>query len=85
MEGVKQRIVQGQKLLAQVKQKRQEVKTQAAQTKASTAKKSYSSDTVGWDRGANSTQYNRSADPLEAEFQKWEIDEELERIKRNMK
>ena len=44
MEGVKQRIVQGQKLLAQVKQKRQEVKTQAAQTKASTAKKSYSSD-----------------------------------------
>lgn len=85
MEGVKQRIVQAHKLLEQVKQKRQEVKIQAAQTKTNTGKKSYSSDTVGWDRGASSTQYNRSADPLEAEFQKWEVDEELERIKRNMK
>jgi len=85
MEGVKQRILQAQKLLEQVKQKRQEVKVQAAQTKASSEKKSYSSDTVGWDRGANTSQYNRSTDPLEAEFQKWEVDEELERIKRNMK
>lgn len=85
MEGVKQRIVQAQKLLEQVKQKRQEVKAQAAQTKASQRNKSYSSDTVGWDRGASSTQYNRSTDPLEAKFQQWEVDEELERIKRNLK
>ena len=85
MEGVKQRIVQAQKLLAQVKQKRQEVKTQFTQAKTNMGSQSYSSDNVGWNRGANSAQYNRSTDPLEAEFQKWEVDEELERIKRNMK
>ena len=86
MDGVKQRIVQAQKLLEQVKQKRQEVKAQSTQAKTTTTgTTSHSSDTVGWDRGANSAQYNRSADPLEAEFQQWEVDEELERIKRNMK
>ncbi len=85
MEGVKQRIVQAQELLKKVKQKRQEMKTQSTQAKTSASANNYSSDTVGWDRGANGSQYNRSADPLEAEFQKWEVDEELERIKRNMK
>ena len=85
MEGVKQRIVQAQELLKKVKQKRQEMKTQSTQAKTSTTANNYSSDTVGWDRGANAPQYNRSADPLEAEFQKWEVDEELERIRRNMK
>ena len=82
MEGVKQRIVQAQELLAQVKQKRQEVQNQPAQAKTTTAQTN--SGNVGWNRGADSAQYNRSADPLEAEFQKWEVDEELERIKRNM-
>ena len=84
MEGVKQRTIQAQKLLQQVQQKRQELKTQSAQAKASTNTNSYSSGTVGWDRGASSPQYRRSADPLEAEFQQWEIDKELEQIKKNM-
>ncbi|MDJ0568667.1 MAG: TIGR04376 family protein [Pleurocapsa sp. MO_192.B19] len=83
MEGVKQRIVQAKKLLQQVQHKRQEIKTQSAQ--ATTAKTfNNSSGTVGWERGAESPQYRRSSDPLEAEFQKWEVDEELEQIKRNM-
>ncbi len=82
MEGVKQRTIKAEELLQQVKQKRQELKKSAqAQTQANNT---YSSDTIGWDRGASSPQYRRSADPLEAEFQQWEIDEELEQIKRNM-
>ena len=82
MEGVKQRTIKAQELLQQVKQKRQELKTSAqARTQAN---HTYPSDTIGWDRGASSPQYRRSADPLEAEFQQWEIDEELEQIKRNM-
>ena len=84
MEGVKQRILQAEKLLQQVQQKRQEVKTQSAQAQTAQTTNKYSSDTEGWKRGADSTQSRRSVDSLEAEFQKWELDEELEQIKRNM-
>jgi len=83
MEGVKQRTTQAKELLLQVKQKRQELKT-SAQAQARNTTNS-SSDTIGWDRGASSPQYRRSADPLEAEFQQWEVDEELEQIRKNMK
>ena len=82
MEGVKQRTTQAKELLLQVKQKRQQLK-QTAQNRANTHQAS--SDTIGWDRGAKSPQYRRSADPLEAEFQKWEVDEELERMRKNIK
>jgi uncharacterized protein (TIGR04376 family) len=83
MEGVKQRTTQAKELLLQVKRKRQEIK-QSAQAQATSTTNFSSSDTIGWDRGANSPQYRRSADPLEAEFQKWEVDEELEQIRKNM-
>lgn len=86
MAGVKQRNTQAQELLLQVKQKRQELKqsAQAQSTNRTNESNTSTSDTIGWDRGANPPQYRRSADPLEAEFQKWEVDEELEQIKRNM-
>jgi len=84
MEGVKQRAVKAKELLLQVQQKRQELKTQSTQSKTAQSKQQYSSGTVGWDRGANSAPNSRSADPLEAEFQKWEVDEELEQIRKNM-
>ncbi|NJR45830.1 MAG: TIGR04376 family protein [Hyellaceae cyanobacterium CSU_1_1] len=84
MQGVKQRTTQAKELLLQVKRKRQEVK-QSTSTQANfTSTTNSSSDTIGWDRGGNSPQYRRSADPLEAEFQKWEVDEELEQIKKNI-
>ena len=82
MEGVKQRAVKAKELLVQVQQKREEVKNSTRATTSQTSDK-YSSGTVGWDRGAD-FQNSRSADPLEAEFQKWEVNEELEQIKRNM-
>ncbi len=83
MEGVKQRAAKAKELLLQVQQKRQELKTRSTQTKTAQFQQ-YSRDTVGWDRGANSVPSSRSADPLEAEFQKWEVDEELEQIRKNM-
>lgn len=82
MEGVKQRIAQARELLQQVKQKRQEVKKSVRDR--SSQETTSTSDTVGWNRGANSPQYSRSADPLEAEFQRWEVDRELEEIRKNM-
>jgi uncharacterized protein (TIGR04376 family) len=88
MAGVKQRNTQAQELLLQIKQKRQELKQSAQSTTTSnttnTNNTATSSDTIGWERGANAPQYRRSADPLEAEFQKWEVDEELEQIKKSM-
>jgi uncharacterized protein (TIGR04376 family) len=84
MEGVKQRTTQAQELLLQIKQKGQELKQSAQGTKSPNTTSTSTSDTIGWDRGGNSPQYRRNADPLEAEFQKWELDEELEQIKKNM-
>ena len=86
MEGVKKRVVQTKGLLQQIRQRRQEVKVQSAQAKtAYTASNSNANGyTVGWNQGFNTSGYSRTADPLESEFQKWELDEELERMKRNM-
>ena len=82
MEGAKKRLVQSKELLAQIQQRRQEVKAKAEQAKAAQTQTS-SWDTIGWNQGSNST-YSRGADPLETEFQRWEMDEELEQMKRNM-
>lgn len=84
MEGVKQRAIKAKELLVQIEQKRQEVKTKSTQTQTNNPSSQYSSDTVGWDRGANTQANNRNLDSLEAEFQKWEVDEELERIRNNL-
>jgi uncharacterized protein (TIGR04376 family) len=86
MEGVRQRTTQAQELLLQIKQKGQELKqsAQAQGAKSPNTANTSTSDTIGWDRGGNSPQYRRNADSLEAEFQKWELDEELEQIKKNM-
>ena len=86
MEGVKQRAIKAKELLVQIRQKREEVKTQSVRVNNAPKNTSsqYSSDTVGWDRGASFSSNSRNVDPLETEFQQWEVDEELERIKRNM-
>lgn len=83
MEGARKRILQSQELLRQIQQRKQEVQAKAAQAKAAQAKATSTSnwDTIGWDRGSS---YSRATDPLEAQFQRLETDEELERIKRSM-
>ena len=83
MEGTKQRIVQAKQLLQQVQQRRQEVKAKFAEQV--TSDRSYSNSyTTGWEKNFSSTSYSNSLDPLEAQFQKWELDDELEQMKRNM-
>ncbi|MDJ0651272.1 MAG: TIGR04376 family protein [Xenococcaceae cyanobacterium MO_188.B19] len=83
MEATKQRILQSKQLLEQVKQRRQEVKAQIAQQAARDS--SYSNSyTTGWEKNFANTSYSKAVDPLEAEFQKWELDDELEQMKRNM-
>lgn len=84
MEGIKTSIAKSQELLQQIEQRRKEVKVKYNQTRTQTKPNKDSSYTTGWNQG-KTTQNASSADYLEAEFQKWELDEELEQMKRNMK
>ena len=87
MEGVKKRLIQSQELLQQIQQRHKEVQIKAEQVKAEQAKTSQTtanSDTVGWNQGANYRTYNRAADPLEATFHDWELEDELKEMKRNL-
>lgn len=79
MQGANKRITQSQELLGQIQQRKKELQLKAtqAQTQATS-----NWDTRGWNQGT--TYYNKASDPLEAEFQRWEVEDELERIKRNL-
>ena len=76
MEGVNKRLERAQRLLAQIRQRRQEVKTQSARAAAPSADSGRSS--AGWQRGASEA----ADDPLEAQFQRWEAERELDEMKR---
>lgn len=84
MQGARQRLVQARQLLEQIQQRQQEVALKAEQLKAEQAKAQSATDwdTIGWNQG--STYRSRSADPLESEFEKLELNDELERLKRNL-
>jgi uncharacterized protein (TIGR04376 family) len=84
MQGIKERINQAKELLKRIQQRRQEVQSQAAAAQANRA--SYQSqqpfDTTGWNQSRNFSSSN--ADDLEATFRRWEAQDELEQLKRNM-
>ncbi|MDJ0712943.1 MAG: TIGR04376 family protein [Prochloraceae cyanobacterium] len=86
MEGTKKRLFQAKELLTQIQQRKQEVKIQADRVKASyeASQKASSSQTFGWDRGASYNNYTGAFDPLEQKFQRWEMDEEIDKMKRNL-
>ncbi|MDJ0661727.1 MAG: TIGR04376 family protein [Crocosphaera sp.] len=82
MEAAKQQIANGKTLLTQIRQRKEELQTKARQVQAAQAKANY--DTKGWNQTINYSSYNKANDPLEAEFQKWELDDELDQLKRNL-
>ncbi len=87
MEGTRKRLVQTQELLTQIQQKQKEVQVRTEQMKTEQAKASTSStdsDTTGWNQASEYSRYKRDLDPLEAEFKRWELDEELDALKRNV-
>ena len=83
MQGLKERIAQAKELLRRIQQRRQEVQAKAAQAQA--ARTTYQADqrleTAGWNQRPNSSS---SPDVLEDTFKRWETQEELDRMKRNM-
>lgn len=85
MEVTKKRIAESQELFGQVQQRKKElkVKVEQAKTQATTATKA---QTKGWeeDRPYSAYRYRQELDPLEKEFQQWDMDEELERLKKEI-
>lgn len=88
MQGAKNQLGQAQVLLSQIRQRKQELQVKIAQVKASQAQSSNTSNsqTTGWNQGANYSygNYKKSGDPLEEQFLRWEVDDELERMKRDL-
>lgn len=82
MQGIKERITQAKELMKRIQQRRQEVQAKAADVAASRTnyQAAQSFDTTGWNQSRNS----KGADDLEAKFQSWETQDELEQLKRNL-
>ena len=85
MEGLKQRIAKTKELLNQIQTRRTEVRGKATEVEAARAntKTQQRWDTFGWNQSSNPN-ISGGADPLEEKFRRWEMDEELEHMKRNM-
>jgi uncharacterized protein (TIGR04376 family) len=81
MQGLKERTTQAQELLQTIKTRRTEVKTRAAQA---ARERSATNTSSSWGSVNNYTSTSNFADPLEAQFRRWEADEELEQLKRNL-
>ena len=82
MEAAKQQLANGKTLLTQIRKRKEELQAKARQAQATQAKTN--DDTKGWNETINYNTYNKATDPLEAEFKKWELDDELDQLKRNM-
>jgi uncharacterized protein (TIGR04376 family) len=89
MQGVKDRIQKSKEVYYQVQQRHKEVKVKAAEVEANRAKSKAqqnpqnSRETQGWNQ-SKSWCSNSFDGSLEAKFKQWEMDEELEQLKRNM-
>ncbi|ACK71062.1 conserved hypothetical protein [Gloeothece citriformis PCC 7424] len=81
MQGAKMRMAQSQELLHQIQQRKQEVQVKATQAQAQ-AQSNW--DTKGWNQGTPYQTYNKASDPLEAEFKRWEIEDELEQMRKKL-
>lgn len=85
MEMLKARLEQTETLLQKIQIRRQEVQAQAAQAQAEGATRAAQEPAPTWDtKGWYQSGFAPEPDPLEEQFQQWEMDEELDQLKRNM-
>ncbi|MBD2297903.1 TIGR04376 family protein [Nostoc sp. FACHB-87] len=85
MQGLKERLNQSQELLRKIQVRRQEVQAKAAEAQTARAKSQAQQqriDTNGW--WNSSTNTSRTVDDLEEKFRRWETEDELEEMKRNL-
>lgn len=93
MEGLKQRITQAKELQRQIQVRRQEVRAKAKEVEAARAsakapsRASYEdtsrAQTSGWNQSSSYSSFS-GADPLEEKFKRWEMEDELNEMKRKM-
>jgi uncharacterized protein (TIGR04376 family) len=91
MELIRNRLSQTVELQSQVHQRREEVKLKIAQNVEANRQNPQAQKSASSSNWNSSTWQNlnpppaaNSDDPLEAQFQRWEMDEELESLKRKM-
>lgn len=88
MQGAKQRQQQAQALLQQIQQRRQEVRAKAAELEAARAAAKAQTE-VNWaTRGWNEAYTQRQAeqtDPLEEQFRRLELEDEMAEMKQRMR
>ena len=85
MEMLKQRLKQTEELQQQIQTRRQEVQTKLTEAQTVRATQTETRWAVnGWNQDQNASYIHSSADPLEQEFKRWEAQEELEQMKRQM-
>ncbi|CAD5968191.1 hypothetical protein PCC9214_03633 [Planktothrix tepida] len=91
MQGVKERIQKSKELYYQVQQRHKEVKVKAAEMEANRVKSQAQQkaqnpwETQGWNQSTSYSSSSSSGDSLESKFRQWEMDDELDQLKRNMK
>lgn len=88
MQGIKERVEQTRQLQRQIHDRRRELKVKMAAAEANRAAtqatSAYDSEqTTGWQQSPFQN-FNKPIDPLEETFQRWETEEELEDLKRQM-
>jgi|JFJP01.1.fsa_nt_gi uncharacterized protein (TIGR04376 family) len=83
MELVKKRAIDSQTLQVQIQERRKEVQAKVAEAAKTAKVKSPSSTPLNWDN-LYTPPFRDPNDKLEETFRRWEMDEELERLKRNM-
>lgn len=88
MQGVVTQMEQVRSLQQQIHERRRELKAKMAQLEAEQAAQRAAQHTSTWETGwyqrPNVGAASTSADPVEAAFQRWETEQELETLKRQM-
>lgn len=85
MQGLKERINQSKDLLRKIQVRRQEVQTKAAEAQTTRAKTQTQQhfETNGWSNQTSNS--STRFDDLEQKFLSWEAEDELQKMKRDMK
>lgn len=83
MEVLKERIKQTHALQQQIEQRRKEVQVKVAESQTARAKAGSTWDNPAWTTSAADRSF-RNIDSLEQQFRRWEAEEELEQLKRDM-
>lgn len=84
MQGIKHQIQQTRALQQQIHERRRELKVKIAQAQAERAAQRTTSWDTGWHTNPYDVFHRETMDPVEEAFQRWETDQELEDLKRNL-